>query len=177
MSWLLAYAVTVAVALAVFLQKQGSRQEGEVAAPLPALVLMAVFWPVVLIVLLSERLGEWKAARQEERSRFRVEPRHLVERLRQEEIEARERVVDPLGAVPSLPFGHLNAAWKAFLASCPEGGELWSFSASWRNPLGKLEMREGYAVARKGVPLAHFLAARKVVTEERESDGRAGAAK
>ncbi|HMM54213.1 MAG TPA: hypothetical protein PKC23_04235 [Candidatus Desulfobacillus sp.] len=177
MSWLLAYAVAGAAVLAVFLLKPGPRQEGEAAVPLPALALVAVFWPVVVIVWLSERLGEWRAARQEERSRFRVEPRHLVERLRREEIEARERVIDPLGAVPALPFGHLNAAWRAFLASCPEGGELWSFSASWRNPLGRLEMREGYAVARKGVPLAHFLAARRVVTEERESDGRAGAAK
>ncbi|WVM93015.1 hypothetical protein ULG90_02285 [Halopseudomonas pachastrellae] len=52
---------------------------------------------------------------------FAVTEDHLLESLTVAEIEARERVADPLGAVPDLPFGHLNTAWQEFLAECEEG--------------------------------------------------------
>jgi hypothetical protein len=42
---------------------------------------------------------------------FAVQPGDLLELLSVEEIEQREQVFDPLGAVAELPFGHLNDAW------------------------------------------------------------------
>ena len=100
---------------------------------------------------------------------FAVEPVHLQAWLTLGEIEARERVDDPLGAVPNVPFGHLNAAWRTFLASRASGDELWSFTAPWRTWLLQPELRSGYALVRNGTPVAHFLTVWKILPEEDES--------
>lgn len=89
---------------------------------------------------------------------FTVRPQHLLEQISLEEIERRERVADPLHAVPDLPFGHLNGAWKAFLQGRTEAaGELWSFSAREPTPWGQDQLRSGYVFVRRGTPEAHFL--------------------
>jgi hypothetical protein len=46
-----------------------------------------------------------------------------------EEVEQRERVFDPMGAVPDLPFGHLNAAWQKFRDGLEPQDVIWTFSA------------------------------------------------
>ena len=53
-----------------------------------------------------------------------MERAHLQERLTVMQIEAREVVADPLGAVSDLPFGHLNAAWKTFVEEVGADDEL-----------------------------------------------------
>ena len=100
---------------------------------------------------------------------FAVEPVHLQAWLTLEEIEAREMVDDPLGAVPHVPFGHLNAAWRTFLESRANGDELWSFTAQWQTWLLQPELRSGYALVRNGTPVAHILTVCKILPEEDES--------
>jgi hypothetical protein len=80
-----------------------------------------------------------------------------VQRLALAEIEAREQVTDPLGAVPALPFGHLHAAWQAFLNGQDELIELWSFASTADNEWGDPVYREGYVVVQDGSPSRYFI--------------------
>lgn len=83
-----------------------------------------------------------------------------------QEIEARELVEDPLGAVPNLPFGHLNATWLRFLEGRSDSDELWSFTASWQTIWDQKELRSGYVLVQNGIPGAHFLTFCKELQEE-----------
>ena len=96
---------------------------------------------------------------------FAVKRADLLENLTVAQIEARERVQDPLAAVPDLPFGHLNAAWKVFLAGCHPGDKLWSFSASWTGDWGDEEQREGYVRVRLTGPGPAFETVRRSLAE------------
>ena len=100
---------------------------------------------------------------------FAIERAHLLEQVSVEDVEARETVFDPLGAAPNLPFGHLHAAWRAFVDQRTEGDELWSFSADWRTGWGNLERRAGYVLVRAGEPGEHFLTVWKDLPQETEA--------
>ena len=105
---------------------------------------------------------------------FAVERIHLLEQVSVEDVEALETVFDPLGAAPNLPFGHLHAAWRAFVDQRTEGDQLWSFSADWRTGWGNMERRAGYVLVRAGEPGEHFLTMWKDLPQE---EGRAGGVK
>jgi len=91
---------------------------------------------------------------------FIVRRRDLIARCSIEEIEAIERVVDPLAAVPDSPFGHLNGAWRQIRDSLSVDAELWSFSRTWEDR-GTREQRSGYSAVLRGKVIAHFPAQRK----------------
>ena len=149
----------------------------KLADELRPLIFFITFWPGMLFVAASE----WLISRKEPSAaaprdpdwlddfeiggsahKFEVAPEDLHEQLTVQEIGAREMVSDPLGAVPDLPFGHLNVVWRRFLDDCAETDELWSFSKLWR----KTEFRSGYARVRDGKPIAHFVASRKTLEDE-----------
>ena len=92
-----------------------------------------------------------------------MERSHLQERLTVPQIEARELVTDPLGAVPNAPFGHLNAAWKNFIEGLDADNDVWSFAASWETPWGRKEIRSGYISVRDGAPGKYFLTMWKTI--------------
>jgi hypothetical protein len=117
------------------------------------LVVACALWPLFLALLLQERWG----LRKEPDAGFAVRPCDLVQRLALAEIEAREQVTDPLGAVPALPFGHLHAAWQAFLNGQDELIELWSFASTADNEWGDPVYREGYVVVQDGSPSRYFI--------------------
>lgn len=135
-----------------------------VLATLTFLVVWAL-WPLA-VYLRAVRFFSKEGADETTLGReFAVEPRHLEERLTLEAIEAREMVDDPLGAVPNVPFGHLNAAWQAFLENRETADELWSFTAPWQPWLLQPEQRAGYALVRNGTLIAHFLTVCKILPE------------
>lgn len=68
-----------------------------------------------------------------------------------------ERLIDPLKAVPELPFGHLHAAWLKFVEGVTPEDAIWSFSAKWTNGWGRKELMAGYAVVRGDSIGPHFL--------------------
>lgn len=135
---------------------------GNVVAPALAALLVLAVWPVALAMVLKDRL----AARAASTSRqatvsagdpgdflgqvrvFAVTHDDLRERLTIAEIEGRERVIDPLAAVPDLPFGHLNAIWKSFVEAAPADSELWSFCAHWQSDWGVEQRIGGYVAVR-----------------------------
>ena len=87
---------------------------------------------------------------------FTVRSNDLVARCEVAEVERRERVVDPLHAVPDVPFGHLNPAWKAFLGLKGEGEALWSFRARWVDRWGRVELHVGYVWVADKLPKCYF---------------------
>ncbi len=130
----------------------------------PALAALAIVlaWPVALYRMGKEFLANREAPDlPEEKSEFKVEREHLQELLTISQIEAREAVEDPLGAVPKLPFGHLNAGWKRFIEGARADEEVWSFTAHWTTAWGHEWFRGGYVIVRDGAPTRHFLTALK----------------
>jgi len=153
-------------------KKLSYRILNNVVAPVLAAVAVVVVWPAALYMKGKEIFGKKSVSALDEEGEFAVERSHLQERLPVLQIEAREAVTDPLGAVPDLPFGHLNAAWKTFAEGVGADDELWSFTAPWQTTWGRREVRTGYVVVRGGVPAAHFLSMWKEIEDE-PVDGQA----
>jgi hypothetical protein len=153
-------------------KKLSYRILNNVVAPVLAAVAVVVVWPAALYMKGKEIFGKKSVSALDEEREFAVERSHLQERLTILQIEAREVVTDPLGAVPDLPFGHLNAAWTTFAEGVGADDELWSFTAPWQTTWGRREVRTGYVVVRGGVPAAHFLSMWKEIEDE-PVDGQA----
>ena len=105
---------------------RGYRLRVRVLAPLYATVMMVPLWPLMPLSRLIDWLDHRALLRQREAAVFQLRPEYRRERLDVAEVERRETVQDPLGAVPDLPLGHLNVAWRALKASMEPGDELWS---------------------------------------------------
>ena len=85
---------------------------------------------------------------------WKVTVEHLGQRVSAEEIVARERVDDPLGAVMQAPFGFLHFQWVDFITLQQPGDELWTFEVP---PINFDYRRRGYAIVRAGVPVESFV--------------------
>ncbi|MES1976871.1 MAG: hypothetical protein V4451_02475 [Pseudomonadota bacterium] len=156
-------------------KKLSYRILNNVVAPVLAAVAVVVVWPVAVYMKVKDVFGEKSESPMEEEREFAVECSHLQERLTVPQIEAREVVADPMGAVPNLSFGHLNAAWKAFIEGVVADDEIWSFTAPWQTTWGRKEIRSGYVVVRGAVPTSHFLTMWKEIEDESEdTQGSAG---
>jgi hypothetical protein len=88
---------------------------------------------------------------------LRLRREDLLHEVRLEEVEATERVHDPLGAVSDLPFGHLNAAWNRFIIGLDLDAELWSFRAKRATCGHDAQVWTGYALVRHGQPAEYFV--------------------
>lgn len=123
-----------------------------VTVPLISCVVVAITWPLALFIKARMWLGlededscATKVALEPE---FQILREHLHERLSVEEVECRERVFDPLGAVPNIPFGYLHAQWTAVRNALGPADEIWSFSVCEASEWKRLEERSGYVVVR-----------------------------
>lgn len=141
----------------------------EIVVPVLVFGWVVSCWPWFAYWKVKERIWGIDTPAPVDEPIFAVERAHLLERLAVEDVEARETVFDSLGAVPNLPFGHLHAAWRAFVDQRTEGDELWSFSADWRTGWGNLERRAGYVLVRAGEPGEHFLTVWKDLPQETEA--------
>ncbi|MGC8494818.1 MAG: hypothetical protein ACP5SH_24100 [Syntrophobacteraceae bacterium] len=129
---------------------------------------MVPVWPLVIYLKGGDFSKRRSAATAEKNHCFVVSRSDLLEILTIEEIERRERVIDPMGAVPELPFGHLHGAWKKFLQDSDRADEIRSFSAIRTTRWGQKELRAGYVCLRGGDIGRHFLTLWKPVDEENE---------
>ena len=109
----------------------------DVVAPVLAAVAVVVVWPAAVHMKGKEIFGKKSESALDEEREFAVERSHLQERLTVPQIEAREVVTDPLGAVSDVPFGHLHVAWKAFVERVGADDELWSFTAPCQTNWGR----------------------------------------
>ena len=86
------------------------RLMNHVLVPVVGITLVIAAWPVAVFFMVKERLDKKGTSDSGLEREFAVERQHLLARLSVAEVEAREVVVDPLQAVPELPFGHI---WSA----------------------------------------------------------------
>ena len=141
--------------------------------PLLAGIAVVVGWPIAIFMKakdLLEKKSDTGASGGEQRE-FAVGRDDLQEMLSIEVIQTRERVIDPLGAVPAVPFGHLHSAWKTFLDGVGPDDAVWSFSANWTR-WGRKELRDGYVIVRGDIIGAHFQTVWKDVEEEVETEAK-----
>lgn len=126
-------------------------------------LVIVTLWPVLAILMITDLFDRKSQSKYKTNHPFEVKKESLLERLTQVEVESRERIQDPLNAVPNLPFGHLYQAWCKFLEKKSLDSEIWSFEAEWKNDFGDKELRIGYAlVDHEGVPYDYFLVMAKV---------------
>jgi hypothetical protein len=88
---------------------------------------------------------------------FQVDKPDLIDRFELNEVEKQSIVEDPLKAVPSSPFGHLNHKWESFKSNLMSGDEIWSFSSVYNYRLSSSERRSGFAILRDQAVVAYFL--------------------
>lgn len=130
------------------------RLVNNVVAPLIAVVVVAIAWPIALVmqarVWLSKDEEESVATESETEPKSTVLKEHLLERHSLDEVERRELVSDPLNAVPGLPFGHLHARWTEIRAELAPEDEIWSFAACVETDWNRTQEQAGYVVVRSG---------------------------
>jgi len=80
-----------------------------------------------------------------------------IKRLNTDEIENGHLIDDPLGAVPALPFGHLNPVWRHLQTQLTSGRELWRFRSERVGRLKEFQAFEGYAVFDGGTYIDHMV--------------------
>ncbi len=130
-------------------------------------VVFASLWPLIPAMQVANWISKRQASRQpaaaaDDRPAFEVRPDNLLRQTSIEAVEADERVHDPLGAVPDLPFGHLNMVWTSFAKTLQSADELWFFEADWRSGHEIPKTFRGYAIVSGGVIVKH------VITRTRE---------
>lgn len=128
-----------------------------VIVPILAALMVLTVWPIAIYWKAKEMIDARRPKNEEPPKEFAVTRDHLQKQWTVAEIETAEVVVDPMGAAPRTPFGHLNTAWETFKQSILEGDQLWSFSAPWTSEWGREEVRDGYVVLRGETIGAHFL--------------------
>lgn len=128
-----------------------------VIVPILAALMVLTVWPIAIYWKAKEMIDAHRPKNEEPPKEFAVTRDHLQKQWTVAEIETAEVVVDPMGAAPRTPFGHLNPAWETFKQSILEGDQLWSFSAPWTSEWGREEVRDGYVVLRGETIGAHFL--------------------
>ena len=136
-----------------------------VVLPIMAGGAVIAFWPLVLVMQARDVPDAWRRWRHRQRP-FRIRRRHLRNVYTRTEVEAREFVHDPLGGVPALPFGHLNAAWCRFADALPPGTKFCAFKSPPDAHGYPRAQREGYvAIDRLGRVGAYFVASRVALGE------------
>jgi hypothetical protein len=127
-------------------------------------ILIIAIWPIAFAVLVKE-LGKSKKHSPilSEPPPFKSTKEALLEVVNPLEIESGSMVLDPLGRVPQLPFGHLNPGWRKLRLQLRPGDVLWSFAtpgySSDRNRAefsGPTNVVKGYAVIRNGEIVHEF---------------------
>jgi hypothetical protein len=120
-------------------------------------IIGILIWPLAVFMKIQELIKKPEEETSYQDPVFEVKLEHLVERLSLDEIERREIILDPMGAAPKLPFGHLNKTWLSFLEKLSSDSEIWSFSADWETAWGVHEKRSGYAIVRAGLVQDFFV--------------------
>lgn len=125
----------------------------DVVVPGLAFILVWLVWPVAIWLKFYEMYKKKDAEANSERlakaKEFVLKEETLVREMTVAEIEEANMVIDPLGAAPNLPFGHLNAVWVEFRDGLEVGETLHLFESVGPNAFRK-QLIWGYAVCKEG---------------------------
>ena len=118
-----------------------------------AFILVWLVWPVAIgfkfFEMYKKKDAEANSERLAKAKEFVLKEEALVREMTVAEIEKANMVMDPLGAAPNIPFGHLNAVWVEFRDGLGVGETLHLFESVGPNAFRK-QMIWGYAVCREG---------------------------
>jgi hypothetical protein len=158
-SYIAAGALTICLCVILFGDRKGIKSPIDNVFEFLLLTCFAVLvWPFTVYFLIEGVLGERRRKRDPafaERPPFNVGLEDLGETLSLEDVETRERVFDPLGAVSDRPFGHLNPAWERFKAGMAPGAQLAPFSSLYKT--WSVSRYDGYAEVSSGPPRSWFI--------------------
>ena len=129
-------------------------------------VMTCIFigWPGLIIWYFNGKQNDAKRKIRQVLPDFECTPQYLVTQVPKNEAESLNCVFDPLGKVPTLPFGHLNRGWETFLLKkYDEYEELWLFHTPKGSKTGKYQFActsdmRGYAKVLNGKILSEFIA-------------------
>ena len=125
----------------------------DVVVPGLAFILVWLVWPFALVLKFFEMFKKKEAAANSERLAkakvFVLKEETLVREMTVAEIEQANMLMDPLGAAPNLPFGHLHAVWVEFRDELGVGETLHLFESVGPNAFRK-QLIWGYAVCKEG---------------------------
>ncbi|MCW8884233.1 MAG: hypothetical protein OQK12_03125 [Motiliproteus sp.] len=128
----------------------------EASSELFAMTMLATLWPLLLVWKAIDSVTGQRVREVAPPPVFKVEYSDLIEKLTVHQVEQRERVQDPMKAVPDVPFGHLNSGWRSFIDGMQPTQELWYFSAQWDRS-HRQELRTGYALVKDDEICSHYL--------------------
>ena len=134
-------------------------------APLIAALLMVVAWPSIPILKFMDVRKEKQRKKSQDEAIFRIKLSDLQEALSIEQIEVREIVKDPLGAVPNEPFGHFSRSWKKFVNEVQAFDEIHSFETVWKNEWNQAKKVTGYVILRNHQIGNHFITKSKRLSD------------
>jgi hypothetical protein len=137
----------------------------KVLLPLFIAILGPLAWPVFLYWKAKEFFSKENTVETlvEEDQDLKVTRADLIDSHTVDEIEARESVTDPLGAVSALPFGHLNSAWNTFKSKAQATDELWTFKVIWEQRWRNKQKCRGYALLRGDEVIAHWMTGWEII--------------
>ena len=120
-------------------------------------------WPAFAVWAFFKKRQDAALEIENNKPDFNCAPQYLISLVNPRDAEVASYVIDPLGYVPALPFGHLNKAWGAFLAEMIDPtDELWSFLVPKGSPCGRHDFPasgniRGFAHVRSGQILGEFI--------------------
>jgi hypothetical protein len=125
----------------------------DVVVPGLAFILVWLVWPAAIGFKFFEMYQKKDAAANSERLAkakvFVLKEEALVREMTVAEIEQANMVIDPLGAAPNLPFGHLHAVWVELREGLGVGETVYLFESVGPNVFRK-QLIWGYAVCKAG---------------------------
>lgn len=123
-------------------------------------------WPGFVIYYFKHKKDEAANKAWQALPDFDCSPEYLVAQVNPVDAEVASYVMDPFGAAPPLPFGHLNQGWVNFLADMTDDrDEMWSFYIPKGGKIGKYQLEttsetRGYAKVRDGKIFSEFITER-----------------
>lgn len=116
-------------------------------------IALSMLWPGILASGLGMLLDKcflvnWREQRKEQKRNQPWKPsiRDLGRKMTVSDAEQQNLVLDPLGAVPDLPFGHFAMRWLEFRGDMPVDGSIWWFDTIGSDKWGREHIARGYAV-------------------------------
>lgn len=133
-------------------------------------IVAIILWPALLLIEVNDAIAmkarlSSKSEPVSEEEVFNITRDDLIQQMSVQEIEDQERIVDPLKAVPEVPFGHLNSAWLKFKENLEPDDLIFTFSADWSMWIYKKEKRGGYVILR-GENIGPYLLTSRMVIED-----------
>lgn len=128
-----------------------------------AMIAICVGWPGFLVWAVLKKREDRMHELEADESNYLCKPEFLIRKVSLIEAELENKITDPMGLTPNLPFGHLNIAWGKFIAEfgLEDENQLWLFEVPKGSSTGEYDMFDGpisgYAKVINGKIMGEFV--------------------